>query len=267
MTKQSNQTLIHFAHANGFPASSYNKMFASLQDAEILALEKYAHNPTFPISREWQGQVDELCDFLSSNAKEPVFGVGHSFGGVITYMSACKRPDLFRGIVLLDPPLITGLTRHVVNILRKTPFFDHVTPAHKAITRCTQWPQGTDLVDYFRNKALFRNMDIECVQDYVNAVIEETDDGYQLGFDHKAEAELFRTIPSNITRFYGQLKVPGLLISGENSQVCTTRLVRPFIKHNNLLHEEIKGCGHMFPLEQPEWVAERINQQISQWQN
>ena len=182
-------------------------------------------------------------------------------------MSACKRPDLFRGVILLDPPLITGLTRHVVNLLRKTPLFDHVTPAHKAITRCTEWPQGTDLVDYFSNKALFRNMDLQCVEDYVNAAIEETEGGYRLGFDHRVEAELFRTIPSNIAKFYGQLDVPGLLITGENSQVSTPRLVKPFKKHNQLSHEEVKGCGHMFPLEKPEWVAERINQQISQWRS
>ena len=259
------QTTIHFAHANGFPAGSYKKLFSLLDDSRVLALEKFAHNPGFPIVKDWRGQVDELCAYLSSETSEPVFGVGHSFGAIITYMAACNRPELFRGLILLDPPLITGVTRHVVKLLRKTPLMDHVTPANKAITRCTQWPEGTNMVEYFSQKALFKDMDVQCIEDYVSSAIEERESGFGLTFDHMAEAQLFRTIPTNIHKFYGKLPLPGLLITGQGSRVCTTSNIRPFVKHNNFKHAVIENGGHMFPLEQPENVAHLINQQISAW--
>ncbi|MBA2606633.1 MAG: alpha/beta hydrolase, partial [Acidobacteria bacterium] len=41
--------IIHFAHANGFPAKTYSKLFSYLEeDFEINYLEQHAHNPKFP---------------------------------------------------------------------------------------------------------------------------------------------------------------------------------------------------------------------------
>lgn len=268
MIKTSGTNVVHFAHANGFPAGSYKKLFSYLhKELELVAIEKLAHNPAFPISRNWQGQVDEICDFLANEVKRPVFGVGHSFGAVVTYMAACRHPELFKGIILLDPPVVTGITRHLVKLIRRTPLMDHVTPAQKAVTRCVQWPEGTNMVDYFSQKALFKNMDVECIADYVDAAVDEQEKGYKLGFDNQSEAQIFRTVPTNIKEFYGKLTVPAVLVTGEKSTVCLPRLMSPFIKHNQIEHIQVSSGGHMFPLEQPEKVAELINLQISKWQN
>lgn len=265
---ETNQTdIVHFAHANGFPAGSYKKLFSFLSKGlKPVAIEKLGHNPAFPITRNWQGQVDEVCDYLANEVKQPVFGVGHSFGAVVTYMAACRHPELFKGIILLDPPVVTGITRHLLKLIRRTPLMDHVTPAQKAVTRCVQWPEGTNMVDYFSQKALFKNMDVECIADYVNAAVDEQDGGYKLGFDHQSEAQIFRTLPTNIKHYYGKLTVPAVLITGEVSTVCVPELISPFVKHNHIQHIQIPGGGHMFPLEQPQKVAELINQHIQAWQ-
>lgn len=259
---------LHFAHANGFPAGSYNKLFSFLQDNySIIALEKFGHNSTYPINRDWANPVAELTQFFHANSDDPIYLVGHSFGAVVSYMTACEAPDKVKGLIMLDPPLITGLTSLFVKGIRNTPLFDRFTPAHQTVNRCTKWPKGTDLVEYFQRKALFRNMHPESIAHYVDSAIEENETGYSLSFDHQIEAQIFRTIPLNIHRYYGRLKVPAVLITGEKTTVCRPKLIAPFIKKNHLEHAQVEGGGHMFPLEQPEKVAQLIKNYIEKWES
>lgn len=256
---------IHFAHANGFPASSYRQMFDALpRQFEVIAVEKFAHSPSFPVSNNWERQAEELIHYVESNADSPVYAVGHSFGAVISYIAVCKKAALFHGLIMLDPPLVAGLIGRVVDLFKGTRFFDRITPAQKAQTRCTSWPLGTDLTAYFQNKGLFKNMQVECIQDYVSAAVAKGEEGYQLAFDHQVEADVFRTIPTRIHKKHGKLPVPGLLLTGEATKVCRPHRISAFLKTNQLSHQTVPG-GHMFPLENPFDVAQIIAQQINSW--
>lgn len=256
-----------FSHANGFPASSYRAMFDALPShANVIAIEKYAHSPKYPVSKDWQGQVNELMDFINSNEKQDIYLVGHSFGAVISYMAACQYPNRFKGLILLDPPVISGITAMGLKVFKMTGFYDHITPANKAATRCTSWPKGTNLVNYFTQKKLFKDMHPRCIEDYISSAISQSEDGYKLTFHHQVEAEIFRRFPLNLQRFYGSLSIPSLMLTGENSNVCTIRRIAPFVDKNSIQHEVFPHGSHMFPLEYPEQVAGRIDDQICQWQ-
>lgn len=258
---------LHFAHANGFPAASYKKLFAALPaNFSVLALDKFAHSPRFPVSNNWRNQVDELIDFVECMSTDPVYAVGHSFGGVISYMAVCQRPDLFKGLVMLDPPVITGLSKVLFSLLKGTPLIDKMTPAGLSIRRCSSWPKGTDIVAYFKARALFKNMDHDCVQDYVNAVMDLRHNHYHLNFDPMVEANIFRNVPSNLHQYKGRLKCQALLVTGENTTVCVPSLIRPFIGANKLQHKVFKQGGHMFPLEKPQEVANLLADVISGWE-
>jgi pimeloyl-ACP methyl ester carboxylesterase len=100
--------VINFVHANGFPAGSY-RTFLSLfsNDYSTIALEQYGHDDNYPIHNNWQFLVNELVDFVKKQDQK-VICVGHSFGGVISFMAACQHPELFRGVVMLDPPVFSG---------------------------------------------------------------------------------------------------------------------------------------------------------------
>ncbi|MBA2605642.1 MAG: alpha/beta hydrolase, partial [Acidobacteria bacterium] len=80
MSKQ----IIHFAHANGFPAKTYNKLFSFLEDDfEINFLERHAHNPKFPVTDGWERLRDELREELQKRYAQRIIGVGHSLGGIL----------------------------------------------------------------------------------------------------------------------------------------------------------------------------------------
>jgi pimeloyl-ACP methyl ester carboxylesterase len=142
---------LHFAHANGFPAGSYQQVFKELpDDFEVHALTKFAHSERFPVNANLSNQVAELVDHLEHKVTKPAYVVGHSMGAVVSFMAACERPDLIKGVIMLDPPIASGLARIVFRLLKCSPLIDKFSPAGKAKVRCQSWPLGTNLVAYFR---------------------------------------------------------------------------------------------------------------------
>ena len=88
---------LFFAHANGFPSPSYAPFFEALQahDHTVDFIETVGLNPDFPITNNWPHLVRELEREIESRHQEPVVGIGHSLGGMLSYLLAQQRPDLY----------------------------------------------------------------------------------------------------------------------------------------------------------------------------
>lgn len=258
----------HFAHANGFPSGSYKAMFAHFpKDMKLIALDKFAHNPKFPLDDNWHNPSTELIDYIETHADCPVVAIGHSFGGVISYIACCKRPDLFSGLIMLDPPLITGVARHIFRFAKKNALINKITPAKLTLKRKRQWHKDEDLLAYFSARALFKNMDKRCIQDYIDSVTMLRGDERKLIFDTDIESNVFRTIPHNLPDYYGQLKCPSTLITARYTDVCVPRLRNHFLRGNPSMHHiEFKQGAHMFPLEHPKQVAQTICDVLASWE-
>lgn len=263
------EAVIHFAHANGFPAGSYQALFNALPAHwQNISLPMFGHSPRFPVVDNWRHQVDELIEHVIQHAQgKPVYAIGHSFGGVVSFMAACEAPEHFAGLIMLDPPLVAGASRYVFQLAKKTPLIDRLTPAKLTRVRRRQWPVETNLVEYFSQRALFKDMDKRCVRDYVNAVTKMHNGHWQLTFEPEVETALFRHIPHNLHQYRGRLQCPALLMTGSGSRVCAPNRYKPFIRYNpHIAHTTFHG-GHMFPLERPEALAERLVEIISRWQD
>ena len=79
---------IVFSHANSFPAATYKVLFKSLRARgfSVKAVDKYGHDPRYPVSNNWPNVVQQLVDFATpivEKAGEPVWLVGHSLGGLL----------------------------------------------------------------------------------------------------------------------------------------------------------------------------------------
>ncbi|MGV8183252.1 alpha/beta fold hydrolase, partial [Pseudomonas aeruginosa] len=62
--------------------------------------------------------VDELLHHLAS-LEQPVWGVGQPLGGVLHYHAALRRPELDRGVVMLDSPVLTPADRLVIRSAKR----------------------------------------------------------------------------------------------------------------------------------------------------
>ncbi len=88
--------IIHFAHANGFPAKTYSKLFSYLETRfEVNYIERHGHDLLYPVTDGWAELADELQNSIESLFVKPVIGVGHSLGGILHLLASVKDPRLY----------------------------------------------------------------------------------------------------------------------------------------------------------------------------
>ncbi len=254
--------IIHFSHANGFPANSYNVLMDALSEHyELGYIPMLAHNSDFSVNDNWSDLADELIDYMEKNYQQPVIAVGHSFGGVLSYIAAKRRPDLIKKVILLDAPILERVFSMLVRLAKKFNFVDRITPAGRTLGRQEIWQDKIQALEYFKNKSLFRNADPRCLQDYVSHGTQTCDEGVRLCFEPATEIKIFRTVPHNLYRKNANVTVPCAMIFGRQSNV-----VRPFqlnyMRKNMGLYTTGLTGGHLFPLETPELAAQKIHQTI-----
>lgn len=258
--------IIHFSHANGFPAGSYRTIFDMLSDDfEVGFIERLGHQPHLPVGDNWPNLETELLDYLEQNYQQPVYLVGHSLGGILSLMAAVKRPDLVRGIIMLDSPVLTTFEAHGVRLLKRFGLIDRVTPAARTIGRTESWQDEQEAEQYFQKKKLFRNFDARCFKDYLEGGLHRLDGLQKLYFDPQTEIKIYRTIPHNMFN-QAALKVPSAVIGGTESDVFKKHHAFKMRQQHNMKIKWLPG-SHMFPMEHPELTVSAIKQLIKGMQH
>ena len=178
-----NKDILHFSHANGFPSKTYNIMLQKLSDYyDVKWIDQLAHHPEYPVTDNWGFLVEELESHFEANYDRPVIAVGHSLGGVLSYMLAKRRPDLIKKVLLLDAPVLDRFASGVVRLAKGFKFVDYITPAGRTAGRQEVWESEKEAIEYFKGKSLFRNVDERCLKDYVKYGTESFEKGIRLKF-------------------------------------------------------------------------------------
>ncbi len=255
---------VFFAHANGFPSATYAKLFAGLAPAyRVRHLELHGHDPRFPVDDNWGNLVDELIHHIEA-VGEPVWGVGHSLGGVLHYHAALRRADLYRGVVMLDSPLLTLADRLVIRAAKRLGFIDRITPAGRTLGRREAFADLGEARHYFAAKPLFRRFDPDCLDAYLRHGLHSVEEGLRLRFDPATEISIYRSVPHTSPGRPQQLQVPLAMVRGRHSKVVLSH-------HAHLIRRIPKGeyltlaGGHMFPLERPQETAQLLAELFSRW--
>ena len=180
---------IFFAHANGFPSATYGKLFDALTpDFNVACLAQHGHDPRFPVDNNWHNLVDELIFHLQQQSG-PVLGVGHSLGGMLHLHAAIRCPHLYKGVVMLDSPVLTLTDRWVIRAAKRFGLIDRLTPAGRTLGRREEFDDREAARAYFSGKSLFRSFDPDCFEAYLqhglfSTLLEKVFS--VLGADHRA---------------------------------------------------------------------------------
>ncbi len=255
---------IHFAHANGFPAKTYNKLFSNLEDEfNINYLERHAHNPKFPVTDGWERLRDELREELEKRYKEKIIGVGHSLGGILHFLVAVEKPEIYKAIILLDAPIISRLSSGGVKVLKILNLSDRFTPSQVTRFRRNLWKSKAEVYEHFKQKEKFATFDEDVLRDYAEHGTREVERGFELFFKPSIEAQIYRALPHNLPKLRGKLKVPAAYIGGTDSYEA--KLARlSFMKKNFPFEFHFLEGSHLFPLEKPRETAESIKAAVKQ---
>lgn len=253
---------IHFAHANGFPAKTYNKIFAALaEDFEIGFLERHGHNPKFPVSDGWKFLKDELKAEIQTKYKQPIIGIGHSLGGILHLLVAVENPKLYKQIILLDAPIISRSSSYGLHVLKLTKLIDRYSPSKITRFRRNLWQTKAEVFEHFKAKPKFAAFDEEVLRDYVEHGTVKSEKGFELFFVPKIEARIYRTIPHQLPKLRGKLKVPTSYIGGNRSREAELARLSFMQKHFPIDFHFLEG-SHLFPFEIPAQTAEKIKETL-----
>jgi pimeloyl-ACP methyl ester carboxylesterase len=265
--------LLHLAHANGFPAGVYEPLIENLaRDRRVIGLNICGQSECIIGTcgnnhriASWHKLALEQYSFLRDMAGgRRIVAAGHSIGGIVTILNAVKHPELFKKLILLDPVLLEpGLVRFIrmMRILRQ----QHRAPlAVRARKRRNGWQSRDEAFDFFSGKSLFSDWDEASVRAYVTYGMKDgPDGGVELACPPEMEAQGFESYPTDIWRQVRKLCVPVLFVRGGDSDTLTPRARDLFLR---LLpgadFMEIPGAGHLFPMQQPEYVANIIREYV-----
>ena len=260
--------LVIFSHGNSFPASTYGVIFRQLEARgyAIKAIEKFGHDPAYPVTSNWPHLVQQLADFSSQQVKktgQAVFLVGHSLGGFLSLMCAARHPELggklIRGVVLLDSPLIGGWRATGLSIAKRTSLVGSVSPGVVSRKRKHQWAGIDEVFTHFRSKKAFASWHDEVLRDYVEQGTHDDAGQRALSFDRDVETAIYNTLPHNLDQLIKRhpLKCPVAFIGGRQS--------REMKQVGMALTEKVsKGRimmldgSHLFPMEKPVATAAAI---------
>jgi len=232
----------------------------------VQAIEQLGHDPRYPVTSNWPHLVQQLVDFarpVVQKSGQPVFFVGHSLGGFLSLMAAAKAPELARGVLLLDAPVLGGWRASALGMAKRAQLVGAVSPGKVSRRRRNQWPDQAAALAHFQGKRAFAQWNPKVLADYIthgthDAVI----DGQTkrvLSFDRDIETAIYNTLPHNLQAMLKQHPVPcpvsfiGGIDSVEMKQVgmaLTQRVTKGRIM--------LLDGSHLFPMENPLATAAAI---------
>ena len=256
--------VIHFSHANGFPAPCYEAMLAPLRRRHrVGAIEAIGTDPRYPPTEGWPHLVEQLIDALERDYDgEPVVGVGHSLGAYLSFIAAARRPALFRAIVMLDAPVIGAFKGRALGAVKRLGIVDRVTPAGMTRERRSVWTTREEAKAHFRSKKLFRHFTEECLEHYVQHGLAGAPGRFRLRIDPQIEYQIYRTIPHDMNRYLRSLEVPAGFVGGVDSDVLR-RVGLGAMQGPRFARLRVPG-GHLFPFEHPLLAAAAVEELIGE---
>lgn len=245
---------LHFSHANGFPVSMYMPFLTELaRSFRVIGLSLRGQDGLSPGLSDWHRAALDLVEFLDARALGPVMGVGHSIGAMTTLLAASRRPDLFRSVVLLDPPLFPPKWIFFLRLSKWLGQEKRFPLAARARRRRNGWQDRQQALEYFRTKDMFRGWEEEYLRAYVTYGLRpDPRRGMVLVCPPEAEARGFESYPLDVWSWVPKLKLPALLVRGKESDVLRKETCERFCRLcPSARAAEVGRAGHFIPMQNP----------------
>jgi pimeloyl-ACP methyl ester carboxylesterase len=273
-------SLIVFSHGNSFPASTYTSLFRSLRGRghAVRAVEKFGHDPAYPVTSNWPHLVQQLADFAAPEIEKHGQGawlVGHSMGGFLSVMCAARHPRLgghaLRGVLLVDAPMLGGWRARTLELIKRTQLVGSVSPGKISRRRRDTWPDAQAALEHFASKKAFARWEPQVLRDYIahGTRDAETPQGPRrvLSFEREVETAIYNTLPHNLDRLLRRhpLGCPIGFLGGTESQEMQQvgmAMTRKLVGKNHPDRLRLLEGSHLFPMEHPLETANAIDQML-----
>lgn len=266
------RAVVHFLHATGFNAETYRHLFAALDPSlDVYAMDARGHGlsqaPANPRKlRSWAPFRRDL-EALVETVPQPLVLVGHSMGGTVSMEFAAHRPDLVRGLVLVDP--VFAPPDRIVRsaLLRFFGLSGRVIPVAKlAAKRREEFPSKEAAVDNYVGKGPFRTWERTWIETYIDGGTVPSEAGIRLSCAPEWESRTFAKATVDPYRSLRRVSCPITLLTRERNGPPFNRASRDaFMKcqpSTRLL--VLEDASHFLAMESPEVVQAEIERMTSE---
>lgn len=257
-TLPSGKAVLHILHGNGYCSRMYQPFLAQLLphfDLFLSDAQGHGDSDHGGVFVGWNQSADLALEAWLAHrhlfADVACYGLGHSFGGVLTALINSKPNSPFDAVVLLDPVLFTPGMLALMRTLDWFGLYQKNPLAKKALNRRQHWPDRNSAYSYLYQRGMFKNWQDEALASYIDHALHHTKQGLTLKCKAEREAEIFASYPAQLWRQLRQSCGPTLLIHGHDTYPFVSKSAKKWHKINHAIQlHQVKG-GHCFMQENP----------------
>ncbi|MDX2235395.1 MAG: alpha/beta hydrolase [Hyphomonadaceae bacterium] len=251
---------ILFLHATGFNARTYTDLLAPLGERfHVLAVDLRGHGLTqLPAHTfgygSWNRHRDDVVELIEGHIRAPVTMAGHSMGATVSLLAAGKRPDLARGVAMIDPVLMSPAMYGFAQLPAAPLWWSVSFPiARGAARRRNTFATKEEALGALTGRGVFKAFKPEQLAHYVEDGFRETADGVRLSCTPAYEARTFSAQRIDPWRALARAPGPIVCLRAEKRSTMPQAAAERFmeIRPDGRL-ATVDGAGHMIPMERPD---------------
>lgn len=258
-----------FLHATGFNAVCYQSILEPLGTRmHAAALDMRGHGrsrlPANPRKlHSWNKFRDDVIQALEKIAPEGAVIGGHSMGATVALLVAGKRPDLVKGLVLVDPVLLRRAALRLYNIPLLNMTIPKSAMAKGALKRRRTFGSPAEAAEQLRGRGAFKTWRTPFLDDYVvDGVLRQDDGTFALSCAPEWEAAVFgahRYRPWNALGKLKKKRIPIIVLQADKESTAGSDLdqrvhdIRP-----DAAVTKVPGTTHFVPMERPYVVRDAL---------
>ncbi len=254
------QNTIQFVHANAYAPGCYQKFLSLLGKEEISTpylrpLWSDSDPRTF---RTWHQFAEDLILYMDMRGLKNVIGIGHSLGGVTSWLAALKRPDLFSKLILIDPVILRQTRSRGVSWFPYELKKKWIPIVKVAANRRDEWADRQAIIDHLGAKKIFKRFEPEVFEDFLTFGFKPKKGQLTLSYPRTWEARVYAS-PPNLWPLLPKNNVPVTIIRAQYSDVIDDlgwseiQQIMP-----NATFIQMDDVGHLIPFEQPGLLSDLI---------
>lgn len=248
--------ILHISHSIGLCAGVYSPLALEFNKiCQVIGMDSRGHGKTEAIvdtgrMRNWDILYRDLEEFFKY-LNQPIIAVGHSMGGTISLVTAVRRPDIVRALVLIEPGIMPPSWVFGIFLLQKLRLTSLVPSVSKTSKRKNSWPDRKSAEQYLSAKSIYSGWERAYFDAFLEHNLEDKISGTQLCCNPKWEAHCIATAPTDIWHYVPKLKIPTLVIYGTKSMTFLPNVVNRMKKEvPQAIFSQFEG-GHNIIMERP----------------
>lgn len=270
------QESVLLVHATGFHARCWDQVVSNLGDRHVVAVDMRGHGRSEKIGPySWDIFGQDVAELVVAMDLTCLVGVGHSMGGHSVTQAAADQPDRFKGLVLVDPVIMSPEMYAAQGEFKAT----QGDQLHPVARRRNSFGDADEMFYHMENRGSYAVWNQQVLRDYCNyGVLPNPDSGdYVLACPPEVEAAIYmgssgRNILDKIDTISIPVKVmrarerPTGRHSGERQQMDFSMSPTWIGLADRFQHGEdiyLPELTHFIPMQDPELVADHIKNSLS----